>query len=101
MAPRLDLQTLLEAVLESDAVYFQPPNNITLRYPCIVYQRSGIDIRHADNNPYKHLVRYTVTLIHRNPDNDVVDRLANLSHCSYDRFFTANNLNHDVFTIYF
>jgi hypothetical protein len=37
MAPRLQLQTLLETLTEH--VYFQPPENLKVQYPCIVYQR--------------------------------------------------------------
>ena len=101
MAPRTELQTLLEQVLGSGNVYFQPPNNITIAYPCIVYKRSRIESEFADNEPYGHQKRYTVTVISRDPDNAVVDQIAALPKCSHDRFFTADNLNHDVFTLYF
>lgn len=101
MAPRLELQTLLEQILGSGNVYFQPPTNINLRYPCIVYERSRIDVNFADNGPYKNTKRYSVTVIDRDPDNSFVDQIAALSLCTHDRFFTADNLNHDVFTLYF
>lgn len=101
MAPRVDLQTLLEQILGSGNVYFQPPSNISMKYDCIVYKRSRIETNFADNKPYGHKKRYEVTLISRNPDNAVVDQIAALPQCSHDRFFTADNLNHDVFTLYF
>ena len=37
--PRLELQDLLETVLGSQYVYFQPPATLRMRYPCIVYAR--------------------------------------------------------------
>lgn len=101
MAQRVELQALLEQILELDHVYFQPPSNIKLKYPCIIYERDRMDVIFADNNPYKHTRRYKVTLIDRDPDSPFVDSIAALQLCTHDTFFTANNLNHDVFTLYF
>ena len=41
MASRLNLQDKLEEVLGSKQVYFQPPESLKLKYPCIVYSRSN------------------------------------------------------------
>lgn len=101
MAPRLELQTILEGLLGSRNVYFQPPPSKQLEYPCIVYQRETVDIQHANNHPYKHLKRYLVTVMDRNPDSSIPDRVAQLPTVVYDRFFTADDLNHDVFRLFF
>lgn len=101
MAPRLELQALLKDVLEADFVYFQPPTNVKLQYPCIIYERARMDMAYADNSPYRHTKRYKVTVIDRNPDSTLVDKIAALPLCSHDAFYTADNLNHDVFTLYF
>lgn len=101
MAPRLELQALLEALLGSDNVYFQPPSNISLQYPCIIYNKDYIDIVHADNAPYKHKTRYQITSVSRDPDSDIPDKIAALPTCSYDRSYVADDLNHDVFNLYF
>jgi hypothetical protein len=47
MAPRLELQSLLEGV--TDHVYFQPPANVQMEYPCIIYSRDGTSADHANN----------------------------------------------------
>ena len=99
MAPRLELQTLLESI--TPHVYFQPPNNITLQYPCIVYQRDGGRSEFADNRPLWHTKRYQVTVIDRNPDSDLPDKVIELPLCGFDRFYTADNLNHHVFNLFF
>jgi hypothetical protein len=101
MGQRLDLQTLLETLLESENVYFQPPASVQILYPAIVYQRDDIRTAFADNNPYRHTKRYQVTVIDRNPDSDIPDKVADLPLCDYNRFYVADNLNHDVFTLYF
>lgn len=100
MRTRLDLQQVLEEILGTEYVYFQPPETIRMVYPCIVYVRNGGDTTHADNNPYTFDVNYTVTVIDPNPDSPILEQIAMLPKCRYDRHFTANNLNHDVFTIY-
>ena len=101
MAPRLQLQSLLVSILGSDNVYFQPPPNVSMKYPCIVYNRDRMDTIHANNKPYKHLKRYQVKVIDRNPDSTIPEKIADLPMCSFNRFYTADNLNHDVFTLFF
>ena len=101
MAPRLELQTKLEAVLGTNKVYFQPPASLTLTYPCIVYKRSGIKSLFGDNIPYSLSNEYTLTVIYKDPDSDLVDKVAQLPKCKLDRTFTNDNLYHAVFTIYF
>ena len=101
MAQRLQLQTLLEEVLGSQEVYFQPPANVQMKYPSIVYKRDAARTEHADNAPYKYKKRYTITYMDTNPDSEIPDKLAMLPGSAFNRHFTANNLNHDVFTLYF
>lgn len=101
MAPRLQLQSLLELTLESPSVYFQSPPNVQMEYPCIIYKRDDTITTFANNNPYRHTKRYQVTVIDADPDSSVPDKLAGLPLCSFDRFYTADNLNHYVFNLFF
>ena len=101
MATRLSLQILLESLLGSSNVYFQPPETVKLLYPCIVYERSLIRTDFANNKPYAHKKRYTITVIDKNPDSSILEKISNLVMCSHDRHFTASNLNHDVYNIFF
>lgn len=101
MAQRLELQAILVDILGSDSVYFQPPPNIKMVYPCIVYRRDYAVTIFADDNPYRHVKRYQVTSIARDPDSPISDRIAALPMCVFDRFYTADNLNHDVYKLYF
>lgn len=72
-----------------------------MEYPAIVYQRDSAITEFAGNQPYKFDKRYQVTVITDDPDSEIVDRVAQLPQCIFDRQFTAENLYHDVFTIYF
>lgn len=102
MAERRErLQALLESLLGSRNVYFQPPESVKLQYPCIVYERSNIRTDPADNRTYRKRNRYTVTVIDKDPDSLVPGKLQELGYCGFDRHFTSDQMNHDVFTLYF
>lgn len=99
MAPRLQLQSLLESITEH--VYFQPPTNVKLQYPCIIYSRDSARSEFANNEGYRYTKRYMVTIIDRDPDSVLTDNLAALPMCTFLRFYTADDLNHDVFNLFF
>ena len=101
MAPRLELQTLLVSLLGSGNVYFQPPPTLQMQYPCIVYHREDEDVQHANDKPYSRRKRYLVTVIDQNPDSVIPDKIAELPLCVFNRFFAAENLNHDVYKLFF
>lgn len=98
---RLDLSARLHSILGSDHVYFQPPEGTKLKYPCIIYKLGDIDTKFADNSGYTNRKKYSITIIDKNPDSELPDEFAKLPLSRFDRFFTADNLNHWVFALYF
>jgi hypothetical protein len=101
MDSRLDLQALLEIVTGSENVYFQPPESVKLKYPCIIYSRNAAVTNFANDMPYKYRTRYRVAVIDRNPDSTILAKVAELPLCAFERHFTADNLNHDIYNIYY
>lgn len=102
MATRLELHTKLCELLNSKHAYFQPPANIKMTYPCIVYARSGMDQRNADDCLYNYITRYELTYIDPDPDSDMPELiLRNFPMSKFDRSFTSDNLNHTTFTLYY
>jgi hypothetical protein len=99
MGQRLELHELLLAMTSN--VYFQPPLNVNLQYPCIVYHRDFADTKFADDEPYNHTKRYQIMVIDRDPDSEIPDKVAALPMSLFNRFFTADDLNHDVYNVYF
>lgn len=99
--PRLELQALLETLLGSRQVYFQPPNGTKMLYPAITYEWENQDVRYADNLPHLVTRQYLVTVIDRDPDSAIPDKIAALPYSSFNRAFPADDLNHVVFTLYF
>jgi hypothetical protein len=99
MGQRSVLNQVLSGLCEN--VYFQPPSNVQMQYPAIVYERDAADTMHADNVAYRFTKKYELKLISRNPDESIFEALAAMPMCRHERFFVADNLNHDVFTLYF
>ena len=102
MASRLQLQLELEELLGSENVYYQPPENLRMKYPCIRYNLSSGNTRFADNKPYSFDKEYSVTMIGYSVDEDMVKKIAmHFPKSRYDRQYKADNLVHDVFTIFY
>lgn len=99
MGQRQKLHQLLKAIC--DNVYFQPPTNIQLKYPCIVYNRDYAETKFADDKPYSHTLRYAITVIDPNPDSEIPDKVAAMPMSLFNRFYAVDNLNHDVFNVFF
>jgi hypothetical protein len=99
MGLRTELQSLLEGLIAN--VYFQPPANLEMAYPCIVYKLDNMTTDFANNTPYLITPRYLVTVIDLDPDSLIPKAVASLPMCLMNRAFVAGNLNHTVFILYF
>ena len=102
MASRLKLHEELCELLGSRCVYFNPPESVKIKYPCIIYSIDGMDINHANDRIYKNKTRYSITVIDDDPDSDIYRTiLAHFQMCSFDRSYISENLNHFVLTLYY
>lgn len=101
MASRTDLHEVFCRILGNRNAYFQPPSTVQMSYPAIRYKRKKIDNKFANNNVYIQNRCYEVTVIDYDPESRIVDEVSLLPQCTHDRQYVSNNLNHDVFTIYY
>jgi hypothetical protein len=101
MGTRLELQQLLVGALGSNNVYFQPPPSFKILYPCIIYELYYQETRFSDNLPYFLQSRYIVTVVDKNPDSLIPNKIAKLKTCVFDRFYTMDNLNHTVYKLFY
>lgn len=102
MDRRLQLHEELVELLGTDHVYFQPPESVRLKYPCIVYERGSGNTEFANNRTYTYRDQYQLTVIDPDPDNEVIDQI--IWHFPMNRkgrHYTADNLNHDIINIYY
>lgn len=96
---RLSLHRKLTDILPN--VYYQPKSNVSLEYPCIVYELTGNDNWFSDDNNYVRNKMYQVTLIERGPDSEFEDKvLSSIPYSSFSNKFITDNLYHTVFTVY-
>lgn len=101
MERRLELHSIFESILNNKNVYFQPPMSKQMKYDAIRYCRKDIENVYANNGVYNQYDCYEVIAIYKNPDSDIPEKISRLPMCSFDRHYVADNLNHDVFTIYY
>lgn len=102
MASRLELHEELITLLKSKNVYFQPPESKKMEYPCIVYHKTGVVKRMANNGVYTMVNKYNVITIEYDPDGDLSDRLLmSYANSAFDRGYVSGSLNHKSHTIYY
>lgn len=101
MTRRLELHEILCDALGSRNVYFQPPENIKMKYPSIVYHRNSIVNSYSNDNVYNQRTSYMITVIDGNPDSSIVENISKLPTCRHTSNYRADGLNHDTFIIYY
>ena len=98
---RLQIQDRLEALSDELHVYFQPPASVRLEYPAIVFKVNDYDQKFADDYLYIKDRSYMITLIHYDPDNDLIEKLLwAFPKLRFDRPYTSDNLYHYVYVLY-
>lgn len=102
MPSRLELHEELCDILGSRNVYYQPPESVRLNYPCIVYKKSKPSEIKADNRRYITTSCYDITVITRDPDSDIADKIVDhFLYSSSEGTFVTQNLHHDQLKIYY
>ena len=100
MENRPDLQAKFEKILGSRNVYYQPPESVKLNYPAIIYSRKELRNTFANDDVYLQLPCYEVIVIDPDPDSKIVSAISRMIGVRFDRHYTADGLNHDVFTLF-
>ena len=101
MNRRLELQNLLVELFGSNHVYYQPPENLKMEYPCIRYSRVNVNSIKADNLGYHKRNQYQIIVIDKKIDNAVIEKILDLPMSSYSTHYVSDGLNHDILTLYY
>lgn len=102
MRDRLGLHEELCTLIGSRNVYFQPPESVKLIYPCIVYSISKDSDIYANDSQYIRHDGYDVTTISKDPDETFKEELkSTFTYCDWVRSYISDNLNHNVYKIYY
>lgn len=99
MERRLELSQFLHTFC--DNVYFQPPENVQMKYPAIVYTPVDENRKHANNDTYDIVDEYQVTIIDRDPDSPIRMAFRRSRLCSFSRSFPADGLNHFIYSLHY
>lgn len=96
------LHEKLKSILGSSNVYFQPPSNIQIKYPAIIYGVNSINTISADNQPYVQHTSYNVVVVDQKPNSVIADKISKLPMCRLNSSpYVSNNLNHFPFTLFY
>ena len=99
---RLELDAKFREILGSTNVYFQPPETLKMQYPCIVYFKTSVPARYANDLIYSYKQCYTVTYVDKNPDAELpFDLLKAFQYSKIDSFYKSEGLNHTKLTIFY
>lgn len=109
MRTRLDFDAYIKEVMgDSVHVYYQPPSNVTgvgtvvrknMSYPALLYSVNDYNISSADNTNYKVQKEYSVTLVTKDPDDGLADKIAEIPTARHNREYISDGLYHSVFII--
>lgn len=101
MLKRVDIQEKFKFLLGSNNVYYQPPANLKMKYPAIVYSLDGLDVKRFDNTRLINKNCFSVTHIYRNESENLVETmLKNFEYISFDNRSIADGIYNDHYTIY-
>lgn len=98
---RYELNSLFKEILGSNFVYYQPPENLKLQFPCIIYSLGNKDVKYANDAKYRKMRKYTVTVVDKNPDSEIPLMVEELPFCTFDRMYASDNLYHTVYTLFY
>ena len=97
---RLDLRE--ELIKFCSNLYFQPPSGQLMKYPCIVYSKTGKFKRFGNDKSYIKKEEYNLMVIDKNPDSEIADNIEDhLRYCEITQRYTVDNLNHVTLKLYF
>jgi hypothetical protein len=100
MASRLQLQRELEEMLGNKNVYYQPPESLRMKFPCVVYKKLRGFTRYADDIPYTFQQPYELTYITSEPDSPITYELAmKYPTIRHMNSFVSDNRYHEVFEL--
>lgn len=83
-------------------VYIDPPENTLMKYPCARVRLNSGRARYADNKAHIFTPSWEIIYISYSPDEEMVYKIMHsFSRISYTRHYTADNLHHNSFILYY
>ena len=99
MGTRVELHGLLKTITPN--VYYASPSPKNMNYPAIRYSKIRKDDSAADDTKYITRRAYQLIVIAELPDSPILDTIDVLPYSKWEREYTADGLQHDVYTLYY
>lgn len=100
-----EIQPILQQKLQKTCsnVYFEPPESVKLKYPCILYYADAPFRNHGNNTTYITRHKFNVTIKDRSALSTLPDRFEEVfgGDCNLDRHFVDGDLHQWSYTLYF
>ena len=84
-----------------DNVYFQPPTSLQMKYPAIKYSIDDLGNTFADDQVYKQSWFYELIVIDKYSLSEIAQKVSKLPKVKFVTSYTADNLYHYVYRIYY
>lgn len=97
MRTRLQFSELLHTLTNN--CYFNPPEGIKIKFPCIIYELYKIDNKAADNINYIQTAEYKVTVADSDPDSQLMLDVLALPGSRIVTSYNSNGIHHTVFYV--
>lgn len=94
---RLKLHNMLCEICNN--VYFQPPENLRIKYPAVIYSRKQLTTKHADDINFLVSTSFVVNVIYTDARSEIPGKILELPYAYHDRDYISDNLYHSVFSI--
>jgi len=93
---RLTLHQTLVDILGSNNVYYNPPETLQMKFPCIVYNLDYIEDMHADNSKYIDWTTYKIYVVSKKVDHPAIRQILNIPMTRFSTRYVRDGLYHDV-----
>ena len=100
------LHNILEDIVSDYAndktprVFYNSPGNKLISYPCIIYRQVSLRPRFADNRKYYTSTTYELQVLHRLPDDPIIDDIYDRINSSvFLNSYTMDNIIHTIIQV--
>lgn len=100
MVNRSEFQKRMEREFPGVSIYFQPPSNIRMAYPAIIYSLKDVNKFLANDSVFHVEYSYEVIAVSLDPDDPMLEKLSSIPTSFFDRSYISDGLYHTVFSIY-
>lgn len=85
---------------EDERVYYNPPANIHLKYPCIIYREVDIKSKNASDRRYHISKEYSVMVVTKARDSNIHEEILDeIPYSNYNMSYIQDNMNHTILRI--